>query len=307
MHKLLIGFLVVAWGMAPGLGWCAETSPAGETAEAAAPAATKKIVQFPFVNVDREKREVRVEAELSPGLRGMFAPLEFMLICGNQDPKTGKWFYDRDYESVFVTKADPNILHAALMLIGLQPGGLESDAPEGYVKDNAERIAGEREAAETKADQAPRVDIFVEWEQDGKTVSIKAEKFLFDKETDKPVADTPWAFTGSYFVTNAKGEKTLAARQTYVVVAVFADESAVLNLPFYAKNAYWGDDAGFEVNAAHLPEYFRKEKEIVEGTKTRVIAVPVHHPVTLIFRPAAETPPVEGKPAASERANTPAE
>lgn len=251
----------------------------------------KKVYTFPHVSVNRETREVRVDATLSPALTGSFAALEFLVISGSQDEETKDWIFDRDYESVFVTKADPNMIHVAMMLAGLRPGPIEAEVPEEFSKDNSERLTGEAVDPEEKQDKASLVDVFVEWKEGDETKRLRAEQFIYDREKAANAAKTPWAFTGSYFVTDGEGKKTLAARHTYVVAAVFQDPSAILNLPYVAKNAHWGDDVGFEINAAHLPAFFKEDKTIIEGVNERVIQVPTNnaHPLTLILKPAEST------------------
>ncbi|MBN2713094.1 MAG: hypothetical protein JXR97_11790 [Planctomycetes bacterium] len=283
LSKLLLSLLaLVAIATAPLM--AEDTAAPAETgAQAQQPT---NIFKWPYVNVDKSKNEVRVDCELSPGLRGTRAALEFLLISGFQDKETKEWGWDRDYESVFVTKADPNIIHVALMLIGLKPGELPQHAPEGYSKDNSERVGQEVKNGGDKDKVASMVDIYVEWKEGDETKTMRAEKFVFDREAKDAAKDTPFAFTGSYFVTNEAGKKVIAASETYVVAAVFNDESAILNLPYFAKNGHWGDDVGMELNSEHLPPYFRKAKTIISGTTPMEIQIPVQHPVTLIFKPS---------------------
>jgi len=62
----------------------------------------QRIITFhndPYVTADREKKEVRIKAALSPDLRAVRAILEFLLISGVYRQETKEWEYDRGYES----------------------------------------------------------------------------------------------------------------------------------------------------------------------------------------------------------------
>jgi hypothetical protein len=253
------------------------------------------------VRVDRKAGIVYLDAELSPSLTGQFAMLEFLLISGQLN-SDGSWLYDRAYESLFVTKAQPETVHVALMLAGFKPGQLPQEAPEGFAKENSKYV-GDKQREETEAEKLPAqtLDIFVEWEKDGEKQRLRCEKFIYDRNRKVVAADTPWAFTGSYLLSDKQGKKILAANDTRVLFSVFFDESAVINLPFYTTNPYWGEDTGMEVNAASLPEDFRQTKTIVEGVTEREIFVPVQRKVTLILQKSTLPPPEpktgEAKPA----------
>ncbi len=286
---------LLALGVVAGIGLHVGSLLFAEEAREEKTGKVEQIVSLPYIQVDRKARQVRIEAELSPALRGMYAVLEFLLISGSKHEKTDEWEWERDYESVFVTKARPDNIQAALMLMGMMPGPLKQQAPERFVKDSSDRIKGDPVQTDVakKTALAPLIDVLVEWQEEGKARQLRAEKFMYDRARKAPAQDTPWAFTGSYFVTDAKGQKRLAAGQSHVVMAVFHDPSAVVNLPFYTENAYWGDEVGLEVNAAHLPPFFRKDKVIVEGYTKRTIQVPVQHPVTLILQVSSMAQPTQ--------------
>ncbi len=239
----------------------------------------------PYVWVDRKEKTVYMDAQFSPDMTTVYSLLEFLLISGVCNDNK-EWTYDRAYESVFVTKADPYSIHMALLLAGFRPGPLPKAVPEGLSKGTiGGRYSGKTSTgAEAKeAHYAPMLDILVEWKEEGKTKRVRVERFLSDRAKDGPPDATPWAYTGSFTETNDKGEKVLASSLTRVVVGAFYDESALINLPFFTLNPH-RSGGGLEVNANHLPGYFTREKEIVEGYTKRKIKIPVSHPVTLILK-----------------------
>lgn len=265
----------------------------------------QRIITFhndPYVTADREKKEVRIKAALSPDLRAVRAILEFLLISGVYRQETKEWEYDRGYESVFVTNAQPATIQAALLLVGFRPGALPQPAPEGLIKDNTERIGdATKVAAEGERPKAPMMDIMVEWNENGTLRCERVEIFLFDRRAGKIVANTPWAYTGSYFLTNDKNEKVMAADLTRVIAAVFYDESALINLPYYTENPYGGPGMGLEVFADALPPYFHQEKEIIEGVKRVKIKIPQQREVSLVLRASELPPPSVSLPKTEEK------
>src|SRR5687767_3733872 len=94
-----------------------------------------------LIEVDRQKREVRVRCE---ALR-VEMPLEFFCVVRGT----------ADHEAVLRTRAKPSAVHAALLGLGLEPGN-----PLRFVPERKEWIAP----------SGPPVRIEVEWEQDGKTI-----------------------------------------------------------------------------------------------------------------------------------------
>lgn len=286
MRSLLLSLLVA---MLAG-----SVMPAGEE-----PVKENKLFTFPndpYLSVDRENHEVRVKADVSPSMRTIYSLLEFLLVSGRYDKDEKTWIYDRGYESLFVTKADPTHFQMGLMLAGLKPGPMPEKPPERMSKDNSERIKGARVEDKKAAASAQMIDVLVEWEKDGKVKTERAEAFLYDRERKKASVTTPFAFTGSYLVSNEDGKKVLASDMTRIMISTFYDESSVLNLPFYTQNPYQGDDIGLELNANFLPTDFQKSKVIIEGHTKRPIKVPVIRPVTLIFRASTLLPPVKKKP-----------
>ncbi len=293
MHRTgTIGILLVCAICA----WTSRVTYAGETPALRKTAAKSGGIHHfpndPNVWVDRDKRQVFVKARLSPDLTTVYSVLEFLLVSGvyNQEEKT--WIYEKGYESAFVTNADPRNIHLAMLLAGLRPGPLTDEIPQGLSKGTMGGEFGnqlptkkKKPEKQRKTHKAPMLDITVQWQEGEKPCSERVEHFLFDRGTRKKAAPTPWAFTGSFIYTSEDGKKILASSSSRIVIGVFYDETAIINLPFFTMNPQ-SSDGGLEINAFYLPAYFTREKEIVEGYTHRKIKIPVHHPVTLVISPS---------------------
>lgn len=113
----------------------------------------------------------------------------------------------KTHETVFVLDVNAIDLQTGLLLLGLKPGkppaGVGTGKPEG-----------------------PELDIWVDWEENGEQKSERAERFVFNVETKRPLPKTPWVFTGSLF---EEGQFRAAAEESYIVT--YWDPWAIINLP----------------------------------------------------------------------------
>lgn len=127
----------------------------------------------------------------------VIGPIE-LLACG----RGGK-----THESVFVLNVDPVHLQTGLLLLGLKPGqpptGLGQGQPEG-----------------------PKLDLWVDWEENGETKSARAETFVYNVQDKTVLPETPWIFTGSIFL---DGEFKASAEESLVVT--YWDPWAIINIP----------------------------------------------------------------------------
>lgn len=198
----------------------------GPTGEASA-----TTVKLPGLTVDMEKKAVTGTGRvcLTSGI------LEYLVVA-----KGGK-----DYESVIEMSVRPSDLHAALLMTGAVPGAM----PQEFKGDGKGDLPGAK-----KKSEAGRFVIFVEWAEGGKTVRVKAEKLLYDRDKDEAGRDFVWAFTGSYFYRDREGKEYYMADEGKSIVGIWYDGSALLNLAEKSKNPYRGDDFGFEVNTKKIPE-----------------------------------------------------
>lgn len=209
-------------------------------------------IKFPELTINRKTREVRVDASvcLDSGI------LEY-LICL---PDTF------EHEAIFMTKVKPEILHAALLLVGLKPTPL----PPGL-----EQLWWEKALKVSDS----RVRIEVEWEINGKVERANITSLVRSragndeemwggmpaeaKEEEEPeeVSDS-WVFTGSFVHTQKNGERVYAANFGGVVVGIWPNPSAVIQYGKENGNPYYGPNLGMEVNDEFVPE---------KGTKVKLV------------------------------------
>lgn len=151
-----------------------------------------------------------------------------------------------EYESVLALEVKPSLLHASLIAVGAEPGltseilaRLKQNPPPG---DNVPEKGGSRFA------------VTVEWEQDGKAVSVSATQLLINRKTQQPPEDAAWVFTGSYFAKNPEtDEHVYMADMDQDLMAVFWSKSAVMNFEKDNGNAYDGMATGYAVNSGVVP------------------------------------------------------
>jgi len=205
-----------------------------------APAAEPRVVTFGNVVAYPDPRRIEADVEfcLKEGILEYFAVAE-----------GGK-----AYESVLVVMCEPSRLHAALVALGYEPGDVPAEAKGDFVEEFAP--GGERKPGS-------RLDLFVEWTENGQPVRVRAEKLLLSIADDGPAGQTYWTFTGSYFAEDETGRERYAADFYRSVIAVWYDPSAVINLPVAAGNPY-RQRAGFAVNTEALPT----------DTKARLVILP---------------------------------
>ena len=202
--------------------------------------------KLPFLDVDVKKRTVRMECE-SLNITG---PLEF-LVCG-----TGK----NEYESVLRSSARPSHLHLALIMIGLEPG-----KPIRY--DEAKK--------EWLPPTGPPLKMTLEFEKDGKPVTLAATKTLRAMKDKRPMPDATWVFTGSKIMP----EKKYAADVTGYLVSIVNFELTPIDFPALESNA--NETLLWETNNQVLPP---------TGTKVTLVIQPAEK----VVAPPATTAPKGG-------------
>ncbi len=203
-------------------------APAPGGALAPAPAATHPVGNFPFLQVDVAAKQVRVECE---ALR-VKAPLEFFCCV------TGT----NEHESVLRSKVKPSHLHAALLMLGLQPG-------QGVHFDQASQ--------KWLPPHGPALDISVEFEKDGRTVRLPGYKVMRDTRTKKSMPPMTWIFAGSRFIDGRYG-----ADETGYLVSVVNFDLTVIDVPELASNA--NETLEWETDLDVMPAAGAKVTMIVE-------------------------------------------
>ncbi|MGF1634054.1 MAG: YdjY domain-containing protein, partial [Phycisphaerae bacterium] len=217
-------------------------------AQPAQGAEAERPVAFPFITIDRAAGEVRIEAEVID----VQMPLEFFMVSRGGP----------DHESVVRTDARPSHIHAALLLLGLEPG-----SPVRY-----------SEAADRwLPPSGPPVQIFAEWEGQAR---IPATRLMKRIEGTATMPARTWVFAGSRML----DEGDYAADITGQLVAIVNFDYSVLDVAGLVSNA--NETLEWEANKALLPE---------PGTAVTVVLKPVEAAAAGVDReaPAEAVPPAD--------------
>ena len=225
--------------------WASVTVARGEPAQAPGKTppftVTETEIKLPGVTINRATREFRIEATacLESGI------LEYV-VCR---PNTF------EHEAIFTTEAKPELVHAALLLCGLNP---------------TPQLRGLTELWWDKAmeKEESRVTIEVEWQEEGNQKRVNLTSMLRSREdwaaaTDRPdpekdrkepeVQDA-WVFAGSFIQGNREtGERIYAANLSGILVGIWPDPSTVIQYGIASGNPYEGKDLGMEINTEQVP------------------------------------------------------
>ena len=256
---LVLSLSVLAAGLVPVL--AQEKAGQGGPPAAAAPAAKAgeaKGGKLPYVSFDAKARQVRVEAETL----AVDTPLEFFAVV----------FSGPEHESVIRSKVKPSDLHTALLAVGLEPG-----APVTYVK----------AANKWLPPHGPPLQIHMEYEKDGKPVSVPANRWMRNVRTKKPMPNTTWIFAGS----RVMNDGNYAADSTGYLVSV----------------------VNFDMTVIDIPELASKDNESLEWERNPDAVPAAGTKVTMVIQPAgtegggnagdAPREPVAAAPAAARAAD----
>lgn len=110
------------------------------------------------------------------------------------------------HESIFVMEASPVDLQTALLLAGARAGKPMRGVGEGPPHGSA-------------------LDLWVEWKDGAARRIERAEHFIFNHETRRPLDPTPWMFTGSVI---EDGKFRALSEESFV--ATYWDPWAVVNI-----------------------------------------------------------------------------
>lgn len=169
-----------------------------------APASQPGIGRLPHVLVDVRNKQVRVECEALQ----CKAPLEFFCVIAGGS----------EHESAVRTRAKPSDIHTGLLMLGLVPG---------------EPLKFSEAAKKWFPPHGPPVNITMEFEKDGKRVSLPAYQLMRDVKSKKPMQAQSWIFAGSRLLENG----TYGADPTGYVVSIVNFEFSLLDVPRLASNA----------------------------------------------------------------------
>lgn len=163
---------------------------------------------LPGIHMDLEKGEVRLKAKVCLS-QGI---LEYVAVS----------LRGKTYESVFEIEAEPSHVHAALLLLGLEAKPVEKADP---AKDG--------------------LMIHIQWQ--GSEQEEPIEKMLLRRDTRACPEKISWIFTGSYFEKGEDGKNHYVADRVRSVIAIWPDQTALLNPVEKSLNPYRGETYGYEV------------------------------------------------------------
>ena len=221
---------------------CAQSPAEAQSAKPQA-AEPQKVGKLAHVTFDAQKKQVRVECEAIE----VETPLEFFCV------RVG----GSEHESVLRTPAKPSDIHIALMAIGLKPG-----RPVQYSESLNKWLPP----------QGPPLHITLEWEKDGRTVSIPAYRCMRNLKTKAEMKPLNWVYCGSRVMEDGE----FAADVTGYVVSV----------------------VNFDLTLIDMPELASNSNELLEWQRNPDVAPPAKTKVTMVIQPAGNAKPGENtKPA----------
>ena len=177
------------------------------------PAPTKKVRLGRSVWFETEGNNRRVLVETSVCLRE--GGLE-CLLCRT---------HSKEHESILSTDADAQVIHAGLLAAGAKPG-----SPVQYVEKQGEVVI--------TPPTGSRVRISVQYEENGKLVTLPAQRWILNAKTKRDLEDE-WVFAGSALLPslNKENQKPVyAAASDGSYICVYNMPYALLDLPVNNPN-----------------------------------------------------------------------
>lgn len=168
------------------------------------PAPAAKVGKLPHVEFDAARKQVRVECEML----AVDAPLEFFCCLKGTN----------DYEAMIRSEVKPSDLHLALLAIGLKPG-----QPLQYSEATKRWIPP----------QGPPLQITMEYQKDGKTISVPSWTWMRDVKSKKTAHAFTWVFTGSRVMPDGK----YAADVTGYLISIVNFDYTVIDVPQLASSS----------------------------------------------------------------------
>ncbi|MFK7910609.1 MAG: YdjY domain-containing protein [Akkermansiaceae bacterium] len=196
-------------------------------------------VKLPGVTITRATQEVRIDAKvcLQKGI------LEYV-VCR---PNTF------EHEAIFTTEANPELVHAALLLCGLKPTAQL-------------RGMGELWFEKAMKQKQSRVKIEVEWEQDGKKKRVNLTSMLQNRQDimttpgqeqpkKEPKVQDAWIFSGSFMQVHTETKKPFyAANSSGILVGIWPDPSTVIQYGVVNGDPHKGKHLGLEIHEERVPK-----------------------------------------------------
>jgi hypothetical protein len=194
---------------------------------------------FPHIRVDASKKLVEFDASIPLNARDPQKPRQYLEVMACIPDS-------KEHEAVLLTKAKPSQVHAALLLIGLEPGSPGVWNWEG-------------EKLEAVTPKGARVKVTAVYTLDGKVHEVNPADWVLNVQTQKTLAqsepDGRWVFAGSQMIRIQSQEiyRADGPDGTLIGLHTFGGETL-------AWSRMYNPDAGVEeprwiVNPATLPPY----------------------------------------------------
>ncbi len=215
---------------------CRAETPAKDPPKAAPEVKRKEIGKDLYFEIDGLERRVIVTAAVV--LRQ--GQLEGLLCRKNT----------KEHEYILATQADARQIHAAIVVAGGKPGSPVQFQPKF-----------------TPAHGTP-IKISLQYQQDGKTVTVPAQQWVRDHKTKKDL-DLDWVFAGSRLLPDPDDEKKppfYLANQGDVICLCNMD-TAMLDLPVASPTAL--ADRNYEANTERIPPLDTKVEVIFEVVRDK--------------------------------------
>lgn len=124
----------------------------------------------------------------------------------------------KEHEAIVACATKAHVVHAGLLLLGLEPGHPVAFRPE------------------YQAAEGPKIEVTVHWKENGVAKQARAQDWIRDIKTQKAI-DQPWVFGGSGFWEDpsTKEQHYMAEDGDFICVSNFP--SAMLDLPIESSQS----------------------------------------------------------------------
>jgi len=124
----------------------------------------------------------------------------------------------KEHEAILATDAVPRLIHAGLLLTGVEPGHPVQYRPE------------------FKPPEGPPIRIEIEWKDKGETKRADARSWVEERETGK-LMQVNWVFAGSMKIDRPEFDELVYAADGGDLITVANFPEAILDVPFPSTNS----------------------------------------------------------------------
>jgi len=146
----------------------------------------------------------------------------------------------KTHESIFVWNIVPYHLQVSMLLLGLNSG------------------KGVSVQGDTTKPTGDSVNVFINWEENGKHIEHQAEEFVWDITHSQPMQKHSWIFTGSEIINGM-----FMADQERSLLTTYRDPFTIIDNPLAGGT----DDTVYRVNEKLIPKKGTKVYVRIEPAK----------------------------------------